>query len=260
VEATASGGTITVLTRADLRGANNCRAHLDVWFDAASLTESGPPPTNTPPPQPTQPPPPPVTNTPVPPTATATPEVSPTPTTTPTATPTNTPTAVPTGTVCVNAFADENANGQQDEGEGAMAGVTFTVALDEVVIGTGISTGPQPICFDGLDPAEYTVAQSVPSTLEMTTGASAAVFVDAGQTVEVKFGSRPVADDEISSNETPASDTVTPEDDLVADADDATDAGGASPGWLAYVGLGALFVAIAMLGVLIYLLLRQRST
>ena len=68
VETTAVNNTITVYTSANwaVKGVNQCRAHLDVWFDTAELIEVGPPPTNTPPPQPTSPPAPVVTNTPVP--------------------------------------------------------------------------------------------------------------------------------------------------------------------------------------------------
>jgi hypothetical protein len=255
VEATATGSQVTVFVSADLRGANQCRAHLDVWFDGAQLVEAGPPPTATSPPLPTQPPPPPVTNTPVPPTATATTEATPTNTPQPTATATDTP--EPQGIICVNAFADENANGQNEPSEGAMAGVTFTVAADGVVVGTGISTGPEPVCFDNLEPGTYVVAQTVPPALEMTTGASVEVQLAAGQTLDIKFGSRLRAEDEANSDEVAGSDTVD------------TGAGGSLEGenaqrddnssLLALSGLIALFVAIVLLGALIFLLLRQRA-
>ncbi|MCZ7673214.1 MAG: hypothetical protein M5U34_41920 [Chloroflexi bacterium] len=127
VETTATNSTITVYTSANwaVKGVNQCRAHLDVWFDTAELIEVGPPPTNTPPPLPTLPPPPPVTNTPVPPTETATPAETATFTPVPTDTPSPTPAG---GTICANAFNDVNGNGLQDADEGFMAGVTFTVA------------------------------------------------------------------------------------------------------------------------------------
>ena len=98
VEATATGSTITVLVAANFGGPGQCRAHLDAWFDNASLTSTTPPPTNTPAatntPQvwPTR------TPTPITPTATPVPTETPIPpTSTPTETPTITPTPLPTG-------------------------------------------------------------------------------------------------------------------------------------------------------------------
>ncbi|HSM55759.1 MAG TPA: SdrD B-like domain-containing protein [Candidatus Sulfomarinibacteraceae bacterium] len=259
VEATAQSDQVTVFVSADLRGANQCRAHLDVWFDGAQLVEVGPPPTDTPPPQPTQPPQPtlpPVTNTPPPPTPTATSEAPPTETPEPTATATDTP--EPRGVICVNAFADENANGQHDEGEGAMAGVSFTLAQDEQVVATGVSTGPSPICFDDLEPGVYQVAQSVPATLEMTTGASAEVTVSEGQTLEVKFGSRQRQAVEDDADEVASSDTVDSDAEEVVTVDDAEPAAPRSS-LLAMSGLAVLLIAVVLLGVLIFMLLRQRA-
>ena len=262
VEATAATNQITVFISADLRGTNNCRAHLDVWFDQAQLTEAGPPPTNTPapqptsPPQPTAPPAPVATNTPVPPTSTATSEVAPTDTPEPTATATDTP--EPAAVICVNAFADANANGQDDANEGAMAGVTFTVAHEDQVIGTGVSTGPQPICFEDLDPGDYEVAQTVPNTLQMTTGATANVTLTEGQTLEVKFGSRQRPVEEVTAEEVAGVDTTTPDPNGVAGVEDAEQVAEGSS-LLAVSGLAVLFVAIVLLGGLIFFFLRRRT-
>jgi hypothetical protein len=254
VETTATGNQITVFVAANLMGANNCRAHLDVWFDAAQLVEVGPPPTNTPPPQPTSSPAPLATNTPVQPAATATAEVdetpaSPTPTTEPTAAATLTPEPSPTGMLCVNAFGDVNGDGQRDPAEGAMAGVTFTIAEQDAIVQRAVSTGPEPVCFD-LDPGNYQVVQEVPPTLEMTTGASVGITLAEGQTVRVEFGSRvrqQVAEEAGTGDPTPA-----------ATAGPATVQEPAPRSWLAFSGLAALFLAIALLGGLLYLLLRQR--
>lgn len=258
VEATASGNEITVFASANLAGANQCRAHLDVWFDNAQLIEAGPPPTNTPPPQPTQPPPPPATNTPVPPTAT--PPTPATPTNTPTATPTYTPTPPPGGTVCVNAFADENGNGQREDEEGAMAGVTLTIARDDEVVGQAVSSGPDPICFDELEPGAYQVAQTVPDTLEMTTGANTTLDVTAGQMVRVEFGSKVRTQQALNPDETVSSDTVSTDSTVVTAGEETENVeDGFGSRMLALSGLAALFLAIVMLGVLIFLLLRQRA-
>ena len=262
VEATAATNQITVFIAGDLRGANNCHAHLDIWFDQAQLSAVGPPPTETPPPQPTSPPQPTappapaVTNTPVPPTPTETPEVAPSDTPEPTATPGDTP--EPQAAICVNAFADANANGQHEADEGAMAGVTFTVAHEGQVVGTGVSTGPQAICFEDLEPGAYQVAQTLPATLQMTTGATADVTLSQGQTLEIKFGSRQRAADEVSSDDVPGADTTTPDPDGVIGVEDGA-AVEEGTSLLAMSGLAAMVVAVVLAGGFIFYFLRRRA-
>ena len=264
IEAAATGDKVTVFTAADwgVEGVNQCRRFLDVWFDTAELVAAAPPPTNTPPPAPTQPPPPPVTNTPVPPTNTATPEVTPTETAVPTDTPSPVPTAPPGGAVCVNAFADDNANGLHDDDEGYMGNVTFSLASDDQVVGQAVSPGSDsPVCFDGLEPGTYEIAQIVPSRLEMTTAANASIAVEEGQTVGVEFGSRirtnatvsaeTASTDTVASNVTPASlDDVDVEEPAAA-------SGGSNLATLS--GLVVLILAVVLLGVLIFLVLRRAA-
>lgn len=252
VEARAAANVITVFASANVAGANQCRAHLDVWFDNAQLVEVAPPPTNTPLPLPTSPP---ATNTP---TATATLDVTVTNTPEPTETPTNTPEPPTGGIICVNAFADENSNGQHEEIEGSMAGVTFTIVRDGEVVGQGISSGPEPICFDGLEAGSYQVAQTVPAALEMTTGANAELTLSEGQTIRVEFGSRLRPQEEVSSS--PSSTTVDADTDLVDEAlGTEAEENGFGSSLLAVSGLAALFLGVIMAGVLIFLVLRQRS-
>ncbi len=249
VQATATAGKISVFVQADTGGAGNCYHHLDVWFDKAELVEVGPPPTNTPPPPP---PPPPATNTPPPPTETPTPEFTPTFTATPTETPTNTPTPIQTGIICTNAFADSNGNGQRDPEEGYMAGVTFVVGQGgQVVAPQGISTGSEtPVCFENLMPGDYVVAQQIPRHLVMTTAPSANITVSSGTTISLEYGSWFRQQEEEQA-------TVTPEpvQEDVGSETNPTDEG---PELLTIVGLGAIALAILMMGVIIFILLRQQ--
>ena len=250
VEATATAGQITVFVQGDTGGANNCRAHLDVWFDKAELVEAGPPPTNTRPPAPPQPV---ITNTPRPPAETPAPEVSPTNTLVPTETPTNTPVPPETGIICANAFADANGNGQRDLDEGYMAGVTLTVGQGGQFLGNGVSTGTDTaICFENLLPGDYVVAQQIPRHLVMTTAPSATVAVTAGTTISLEFGSWFRGDAEELA-------TATPE---AGDGNGDGSSGGSSgdgPNILAIVGLGAIALAILLMGAVIFILLRQQS-
>lgn len=258
VEATAVNNTITVYTSANwaVAGVNQCRAHLDVWFDTAELVEVGPPPTNTPLPQPTSPPPPVVPNTPVPVVPTETPMPAETATDAPP--PTDTPVPTPEGSsICVNAFNDENGNSVQDADEGYMAGVTFTVASPAEVVGQGIATGTEsPVCFNGLAPGEYQVRQILPPRLEPTTQDSAPITVtEPGQTYGVLFGSRIRMEDgsgEVAPEVTPTTDPTT--------EDGNTDAGsGTSPNTLIIFGIALLVVAVVILGGILFILLRRPS-
>lgn len=254
VEATATGSQVTVFVQSDNSGPQQCRKHLDAWFDQSQLIEIGPPPTNTPPPPPPPPPQPVVTNTPIPPTLTATSEIPPTATLVPTDTPTNTPVPPEGGIICTNAFADDNANGQRDADEGYMAGVTFSVANGNAVIAQGVSVGSDtPICFEELDAGTYTVGQQVPRNLEMTTAATATVDLTAGSIISLEFGSRVKSDDgdEISS--------LTPTEEGSAGTDDGSSSGeGVS--LLAIFGLAAIGIAVVLLVVLIILLFRQQRS
>ena len=255
VEATATNSTISVYTSANwgVKGVNQCRAHLDVWFDTAELVAVGPPPTNTPLPLPTSPPAPVVTNTPVPPTATSVPAE----TATFTPIPTDTPVPTPAGSsICANAFNDENGNGVQDANEGYMAGVTFTVASPTEMIGQAIATGTEsPVCIQGLAPNTYQVRQILPARLEPTTIDYADIIVtEPGQTYGVLFGSRIRVEDgsDGASTAVPATPTT------AADTGDGdSDSGGASPNTLVIFGMVLLVVAVVILGGILFVLLRR---
>lgn len=254
VEATAAASQITVFVSADV-SPFPCRAkHYDMWFDAAQLIEIAPPPTNTPLPPP---PPPPATNTPRPPTATATPAETPTNTPEPTAIPTNTPEPPQGGVICVNAFADDNANGQHEPTEGFMAGVTFTIAQGDQVVAQGISPGSSTaVCFENVPAGNYIIAQVVPRNLEMTTAGSTTLDVVEGATISLEFGSRIKPD----TGPEPAA-TATAIAQVPGETPDGS--GGDSGGGLSLLaisGLVAILVAIGLLGALIFILLRQQRS
>jgi hypothetical protein len=249
VEATAAGTQISVYVQADFSGANQCREHLDMWFDRAELVVAGPPPTNTPPPPPPQPV---VTNTPVPPPPTDTPAPTPTSAEPPTATPTHTPPPPQGGAICANAFADANANGLRDVTEGYMAGVTITVSQSGAVVAIeqGVTTGsPTAICFENMPAGAYDVTQSIPPSLEMTTAATAAIQVTNGTRVSLEFGSRVAAEDGNNSGATVSPTATTSSGTPPADQGE--------PSTLAIVGLAAIALAVVLLVVLVVVVLRQ---
>lgn len=257
VETTATGNKITVFVAADwaVKGVNQCYKYLNTYFDDAALLETAPPATNTPPPPPTSPPPPPVTNTPVPPAATNTPAA----TATNTPIPTDTPSPTPTGaTLCLNAFADSNANGVNDESEGYMAGVTFTIASNGQVAGQVISTGSaDPVCLEGLAPGSYQIAQIVPARLEMTTAANTTLELSGSSSFGVEFGSRLRPADSSDGQAVADNPEPTPADAVPTTQPAPAEEGGMSV--LAISGLAVMLLAVIMLGVLIFLVLRQQT-
>lgn len=262
VEVAATGNQISVFTAANwgVSGVNQCRKHLDSWFDQAELVVVGPPPTNTPLPAPTQPPAPLVTNTPVPPPPTNTPEVQPTSTAVPTNTPVPTDTAVPGGSLCVNAFADDNANGSRDANEGYMGSVTFTISSATQLVGQAISSGTaNPVCFEGLAAGDYTVTQIVPAALQMTTAGNTAVALQVGQVVGVEFGSR-VSTAAPTAVTTEVAVVPTANTDGQADGESGTTSSSSGPSLLTIGGLALLAGAVVLLGVLVFLGLRGQKS
>ena len=258
VEATATGNQITVFTSANwaVDGVNQCRGHLDTWYDSAELVAITVA-TATPPPQPTLPPqpatlPPAPTNSPPPEQPTATQEA-------PTAAPAATATPAGSSAICVNAFLDTNGNGLNDADEGYVAGVTLTVAQGTAIVGQAVSTGMQdPICFSNLLPGTYQVGQTLPPTLEMTTQANATVNLGEGQTIGLEFGSRVRSAVTAEAQVTSTSEAVA---EVTATATTPATGSGSStsgtPNWLVYLGIGAILVGVVLLGALLFMLLRR---
>ncbi len=251
VQATATGNQITVFTSANwgVTGVNQCRQFLDTWYDAAQLVAETPP-TATPPPPTAAIPTEPVS------VATATSEATTAaPTTAATsAAPAATATATGNSTICVNAFLDANGNGLHDAEEGYVSGVTLTVAQGNAVTGQAVSTGQQtPICFGNLPAGTYQVAQTLPTTLEMTTQANATINLAIGQTLGLEFGSR------LRGAATPGTEP-SPTAAMVASATAPASTGattGGSPTWMVFLGLGAILIGVLLLGVLLFMVLRR---
>jgi hypothetical protein len=266
VEATATGGQITVFTSADwgVTGVNQCRQFMDTWYDAAELAVAAAPTaiaqsSPTPPPQATQPPVPTATVETVPTeAAAATLVASLTPETEATAVAEATITPAGGGTICVNAFLDENGNGLHDANEGYVTGVTLTVAQGDLLVGQAASTGTDvPACFPGLAPGTYQVAQTVPPLLEMTTQGNATIEVGEGQTVGLEFGSRlRPAGNEVVATAT-AEGATGAEATATAEAATSDGASGGGMNLRAIGGLLAILLGIVLLGVLIFYVVRR---
>ena len=255
VEATATGNQITVFTAADwaITGINQCRQFLDTWYDEAQLVAQTSP-TATPAPAQPQ-----ATTPPQPTGGVPTEAAAATVAATMAATAVPVASATPTGssTICVNAFLDANANGLRDADEGYVAGVTLTVAQGATIAGQAVSTGnEEPLCFGNLMAGRYEVAQTLPPTLEATTQPNATIDVAEVQTIALEFGSRlrttPTA---APATSTADATQLTATAAVAVGGETAADEGGSN--WLVYLGLGAIVVGVALLGVLLYSMLRR---
>ncbi len=115
-----------------------------------------------------------------------------TPTPTPTPTPTVTPTPSPTpswGTIRGRVFIDVNHNGIEDEGEPGLAGALVRVLKGGSQLAGEVTTGENgQFLFTNLEPAYYVVTESPPPGYDTTTGRVRWFILEAGQTIEVKFG------------------------------------------------------------------------
>jgi hypothetical protein len=251
VQAAATGNQITVFIQANPSGAGNCRAHIDAWFDTASVTvvDAAPPPTNTPVPPPPNTNPPPVvqpTATPLP--APVDPTATPIP---PTPTPIPTETPVPTGIICLNAFSDDNADGVRDDLEGYMAGVTLSLIQNDAIIAQGVSLGSAtPVCFEDLIPGLYQAVQQLPAMLVATTASNVELPLEAGQTIGLEFGSRINQGDDTGGGE--EGNTETPDT-----GDSGPSNGDSSISSITIIGIALLVVAVLLLGAILVLLLRK---
>ncbi len=88
----------------------------------------------------------------------------------------------------------------------------------------------------------------------MTTASNATIEVSEGSTTSLEFGSKIKSD--LGGEDISAEPSQTPEGSGSDQGGDSS--GDEGPNILALVGLGAIFLAILMLGFLIFLLLRQQ--
>lgn len=155
------------------------------------------------------------------------------------------------GMICVNAFHDENSNGDHEDNEGYMAGITLRVNGESGLAGEIVSEGvATPYCIDNLAAGAYEVAQEVPNRVVLTTADSALVSLTDGNTVSVEFGSRLDLDN--SGADIDEGNEATNESGEMS-----ADSGEEGPDLLILGGLGVIVLGVILLGVLLFILLRR---
>ena len=95
-------------------------------------------------------------------------------------------------TITAVAFRDSDRDGVQDAGESYLAGVTFTLRLDDDQIGQKITDSSGTVSFTGLEADTYRLSAAPPSSRWVLTSGSSArdVTVAEDETVVEKFGYR----------------------------------------------------------------------
>ena len=163
----------------------------------------------------------------------------------------STPQPTTGGMICVNAFHDENSNGQHESNEGYMAGVTIIVSGEGGVAGQTVSEGSAtPYCIDGLEAGAYEIVQQVPNRVVMTTAENAIVALATGKMINVEFGSRldiGGTDSETTGGSETADEGSQPDEE----------AGEGGPDLVLFGGLGVVVLGVILLGALIFFLLRR---
>ena len=99
------------------------------------------------------------------------------------------------GDLIVYKFHDLDEDGEYDDGEPMLEGWEFTLSIDGSDIDSGLTDENGELLFEGLEPGEYTVTETLEDGWTNTTPLSQDVTVVDGQTASVWFGNIPVPDD-----------------------------------------------------------------
>jgi LysM repeat protein len=99
--------------------------------------------------------------------------------------------SVDTNAICVVAFHDQNASGEQDANDAALADAALTLTREGTTVATAVSDNSDDgHCFEELAEGTYTVNFYPPAGYVPTTAPSWAVAVADGSRVAVRFGAQ----------------------------------------------------------------------
>lgn len=144
------------------------------------------------------------------------------------------------GEICVQAYNDANANQAQDTGEQLLGGVGFALSDTSGARGSYVTSGlePEPYCFAGLAPGQYTVEARPPSGVASTTSAEWPVGLTGGMQFKIAYG---------GSRGAEGAAPVAPDDTQPAGDENVTPDGGSTSdlGRIALGGVGILILIAA---------------
>ena len=156
------------------------------------------------------------------------------------------------GTICVATFDDANADGQRNEGESLVANSAIAIARGGATVSTYITDGvSEPFCFELTQADSYTLQLYPPAGFASTTEDNWAVAIANGESYTVSFGlsAAPAVADTSAGSETV--DAAADETAATTESAAPAESGGLSNVGLIVMGVAAVLVVLAVVGVVL---------
>ncbi|MBI5959871.1 MAG: hypothetical protein HY866_14110, partial [Chloroflexi bacterium] len=120
-----------------------------------------------------------------------------------------------TGAICVQTFADSNANGLNDSGETTLPGVNVNLSVSGVILATHITApGETQYCFENLLRGIYTINFTDSPTYRTTTAREGTFALEPQQRLTIDpFGAFPVSLDNLRAETAAQIAAAQPEDE-----------------------------------------------
>ncbi|MCL5997962.1 MAG: LysM peptidoglycan-binding domain-containing protein [Chloroflexi bacterium] len=100
-----------------------------------------------------------------------------------------------TGALCVQAYFDNNGNGERDDGEELVPNVLFNLTANDVAVQSYTTDGAnEPYCIGNLNAGAYTVAATIMPAYNATTPLNDTANIPGGEAVQFAVGLRRVSD------------------------------------------------------------------
>ncbi len=155
------------------------------------------------------------------------------------------------GTICVATFDDANADGQRNEGEALVADAAIALARGGTTVSNYITDGAsEPYCFELTQADSYQLQLYPPAGFAATTEDNWAVAIDNGESYTVSFGLT-AAPEVADAARTDTVDTAAGQPAAVAAETAPADSGGVGNLGLIIVGVAAVLVVLAVVGVVL---------
>ncbi|MCA9865126.1 MAG: hypothetical protein KC410_01405 [Anaerolineales bacterium] len=155
------------------------------------------------------------------------------------------------GTICVATFDDANADGQRNEGEALVADAAIALARGGTTVSNYITDGAsEPYCFELTQADSYQLQLYPPAGFAATTEDNWAVAIDNGESYTVSFGLT-AAPELADASRTEAVDTAANQPAAVPEETAPADSGGLGNLGLIIVGVAAVLVVLAVIGVVL---------
>src|SRR5690606_39266048 len=157
------------------------------------------------------------------------------------------------GTICVATFDDVNADGQRNEGESLVANAAIAIARGGTTVSTYITDGvSEPFCFELTQADSYQLQLFPPAGFASTTEDNWAVGIANGESYTVSFGlSAAPAVAEAAQTETTVDTAASEQTEMAGEGTVAATDDGLGNLGLIVMGVAAVLVVLAVVGVVL---------